>query len=119
MTLALSNPSLDISNLIVSDVPPTQAEPTHPIIQYLEAMSKIEDPANGIKTREQALNALEAVEKVISPPCVFRVISDSFPNIGFDSTRSSTHQPGASGSSRYFSHNSQIPDSDFFDKTFN
>jgi len=76
MTLALSNPSLDVSNLIISDIAPTQATLSHSFVRYLEAMSLIEDPANGIKTREQAGKVLEAMEKVISLPCVFRVLSD-------------------------------------------
>ena len=64
MTLVLSNPSLDISNLIISNTLPAQMAPLHPIMQYLEAMSEIEDPANGTKTREQAEKVLETIEKV-------------------------------------------------------
>jgi len=48
MTLALSNPSLDISSLIICDVAPALAG-SLPVVQYLEAMSEIEDPANGVK----------------------------------------------------------------------
>ena len=115
MTLALSNPSLDISNLIISDIAPTQTPLSH---QYLEAMTEIEDPANDIRTREQAGKVLEAIEKVISPLCIFRVLSELCPSTGFGSTPISAHQSSAPGSSRYFSHDGQIPDPGFSNKTF-
>ena len=99
MTLALSNPSLDISNLIICDVAPGLAAPSIPIIQYLDTMSEIEDPANGIKTRKQAGKALEAIEKVVFSPCVLHVNSDLFPNTGPNNKPSSTQQCHASRSS--------------------
>ena len=83
MTLALSNPSLDISNLILSDITPAQSSRTYLLIQYFEAMTKIEDPANGIKTREQARKVLEPLDKVTSHSCDFCVIFDLCLNTGF------------------------------------
>ena len=105
MMLVLSNPSLDISNLIISDITPAQFAPTHFFDQYFEAMFEIEDPANGIKTREQAGKILEPLDKVISPLYVFRVIFKLCLNPGFATQPTSAHQPDASRTTVKF----QIP----------
>ncbi|RDB25620.1 Abhydrolase domain-containing protein C22H12.03 [Hypsizygus marmoreus] len=67
MTLALESPSpLELSNLIISDIAPTQASISPSFLRYLMAMSKIEDPAMNIKTREAAGKILAAEEKDLS-----------------------------------------------------
>ena len=103
MTLALSNSSLDISNLIISDITPGQLDQTL-LIPYFDAMSEIEDPANGFKTREQARKVLEPLDKVISHSCGSYAISDLFLNTGLAIQRTYARQPGTSGPSRCLSH---------------
>lgn len=64
MALALSPSPPDVSNLIIADIAPTQSS-LHPyFVEYLEAMSEIENPENGIKSRKEAGKILETVEKV-------------------------------------------------------
>ncbi|GLB44859.1 putative alpha beta-hydrolase [Lyophyllum shimeji] len=63
MTVALSGTLPALSNLIVSDISPTQTCLPPAFTTYLKAMAHIEDPASAIRTREQADDILKGVEK--------------------------------------------------------
>jgi hypothetical protein len=64
MALALSSSPPNLSNLIVSDIAPTQASLSPSFIRYLDVMSHIENPATDVRTREHAGNILKSVEEV-------------------------------------------------------
>ncbi|KAF9460327.1 alpha/beta-hydrolase [Collybia nuda] len=64
MTLALSPSPPVLSNLIISDIAPTQTSLSPSFIRYLNIMSHIEDPTSDVRTREHTGKILETVEQV-------------------------------------------------------
>lgn len=64
MALALAPSPPSLSNLIISDIAPTQTSLSPSFVRYLDIMSHIENPATDVRTREHAGKILETVEQV-------------------------------------------------------
>lgn len=78
MTLVLNSSPPSLSNLIVSDIAPTQTALSKSSIRYLKAMSNVEDPAANIKTREEADKMLGTDNLKVCIQCPLH-IHTSFP----------------------------------------
>lgn len=87
MALALAPSPPTLSNLIISDIAPTQTSLSPSFARYLDMMSLIEDPVTDVRTREHAERMLEVVEQVCiiyltkySTKCVLLIRTLAFDN---------------------------------------